>query len=74
LEAVFRDTKHWMDAAMAGHVDLALLTSVVLQTLRVEPEESVAAVKERWRLEPLRNEACLPPPLHACLAYLCATA
>jgi SRSO17 transposase len=83
VETVFRDTKQyaglqacqcWVDAAMVRHVSLVLLTFVVLQMLRVEPDEPVGAVKERWQLEMLRNGALPPPPLKACPSHLRATA
>jgi hypothetical protein len=40
-----------------------LLTFVVLQQLRLDPAESVAAVKERWQLGITRQGEPLPSPL-----------
>jgi hypothetical protein len=83
VETVFRDTKQfagleacqcWVDVAMVRHVGLVLLTFVVLQQLRVDPKESISAVKERWQLEALRQGERPPPPLKACPAHLRATA
>jgi hypothetical protein len=83
VETVFRDTKQfaglqacqcWVDAAMVRHVGLVLLTFVVLQMLRVKPDEPVGAVKERWQLATLCQGALPPPPLKACPAHLRATA
>ena len=63
IETIFRDTKQyaglaacqcWVDQAMVRHACFVLLTSVVLQMMRVHPNESVAAVKERWQLAVLR--------------------
>jgi hypothetical protein len=59
VATIFRDTKQyaglgacqcWTDQAMVRHVALVLVGLVVLQQLRVDPAESVAAVKERWQL------------------------
>lgn len=83
IETIFRDTKQyaglgacqcWVDQAMVRHVSFVLLTFVVLQMLRVKPEESVAAVKERWQLDTTRCGESPPPPLKACPAHLRSTA
>lgn len=83
IETIFRDTKQyaglaacqcWTDQAMVRHVALVLLTFVVLQHLRRHPHESLAAVKERWQLDVLRQGDSPPPPLRACPAELRATA
>lgn len=75
IETIFRDTKQyagltacqcWVDQAMIRHVSLVLLTFVVLQMMRVYPNESVAAVKQRWQLAVLRQRETLPLPLKAC--------
>lgn len=75
VETVFRDTKQfaglgacqcWVDQAMVRHVGLVLLAFVVLQRLRVTPEESIAAVKERWQLAALQNGQVAPARLRAC--------
>jgi hypothetical protein len=56
VETIFRDTKQyaglgacqcWTDQAMVRHVALVLVSFVVLQQLRVDCAESLAAVKER---------------------------
>jgi hypothetical protein len=83
VETVFRDTKQyagfaacqcWVDAAMVRHVALVFVTFVVLQMLRHSPDESVAAVKERWQLDIVRQGEAPPPPLRACPPELRATA
>ena len=83
IETIFRDTKQyaglkacqcWVDQAMVRHVGLVLLTFVVLQMLRVHPDESVGAVKERWQLEITRNGEYPPLPLRACPPHLRVTA
>jgi len=83
IETIFRDTKQfagleacqcWVDQAMVRHVGLALLTFVVLQVLRVNLEETVGSVKERWQLEVMRDHEPPPAPLKACPAHLRATA
>jgi DDE superfamily endonuclease len=83
VDTIFRDTKQYAglgacqcftDAAMVRHVALVLLTFVVLQQLRLDPAESVAAVKERWQLGITRQGEPLPSPLTACPAHLRATA
>jgi hypothetical protein len=69
VETIFRDTKQyaglsacqcWTDAAMVCHVALVLVGFVVLQQLRRDPTESIAAVKERWQLAITRQGE--PPP------------
>jgi len=83
VETVFRDTKQfagleacqcWVDQAMVRHVSLVLLTFVVLQLLRMQPDESVGVVKERWQLAVLRDGEAPPQPLRACPPELRATA
>lgn len=83
VETVFRDTKQfaglsacqcWVDQAMVRHVGIVLLTFVVLQRLRIAPDESVAAVKERWQLAALQNGEAPPTPLRACPRELRVTA
>jgi hypothetical protein len=83
VETIFRDTKQyaglgacqcWTDQAMVRHVALVLVGFVVLQQLRLDPSESLAAVKERWQLTITRQEQPPPPPLKACPAHLRATA
>jgi hypothetical protein len=83
IETIFRDTKQyagltacqcWVDQAMIRHVSFVLLTFVVLQRMRVHPNESVAAVKERWQLAVVRQRATPPPPLKACPPQFRATA
>jgi hypothetical protein len=83
VETIFRDTKQyaglgacqcWTDQAMVRHVGLVLLGFVVLQQLRLNPAESVAAVKERWQLTLTRQGQAPPTPLKACPAHLRATA
>jgi hypothetical protein len=83
VETVFRDTKQfawlavcqcWVDQAMVRHVALVFLTFVVLQVLRISPNESVAAVKECWQLAVLRNGQLPPEPLRACPPHLRLTA
>ena len=59
---------------MVRHVALVLVGFVVLQQLRLDPDESVAAVKERWQLAITRQGEPLPPPLKACPTHLRATA
>jgi DDE superfamily endonuclease len=69
VETIFRDAKQyaglgacqcWTDQAMVRHVALVLVGLVVLQELRVDPAESIAAVKQRWQLAITRQEE--PPP------------
>lgn len=83
VETVFRDTKQWaglgacqarVDQATVRHVALVLLTFVVLQHLRVTPEETVGGVKERWQLAVLRDGEPPPTPLRCCPPELRATA
>jgi len=83
VETIFRDTKQfaglgacqcWVDQAMVRHVGFVLLTFVVLQMLRRNPQESVASVKERWQLEVARDQQSPPAPLKACPPELRATA
>jgi hypothetical protein len=83
VETIFRDTKQyaglgacqcWTDQAMVRHVALVLIGFVVLQQLRLDPSESLAAVKERWQLTITRQAEPPPAPLKACPAYLRATA
>jgi hypothetical protein len=83
VETIFRDTKQyaglgacqcWTDAAMVRHVALVLVAFVVLQQLRLDPAESIAAVKERWQLAITRQGELPPTPLKACPAHLRSTA
>jgi hypothetical protein len=83
IETIFRDMKQyaaltacqcWVDQATIRHVSFVLLTFVVLQMMRVHPNESVAAVKERWQLAVLRQREAPPPPLKACPPQFRATA
>jgi hypothetical protein len=83
VETIFRDTKQyaglgacqcWSDAAMVRHVALVLVSFVVLQQLRVDRAESLAAVKERWQLTIARQGEPPPALLKACPAHLRATA
>jgi hypothetical protein len=83
IETVFRDSKQfsgleacqcWVDQAMVRHVGLVLLTFVVLQLLRITPDESVGAAKERWQLAVIRDGDVRPPPLRACPPELRPTA
>jgi hypothetical protein len=83
VETIFRDTKQdaglgacqcFTDAAMVRHVGLVLLGLIVLQHLRTDPSESIAAVKERWQLTLTRQDQPPPPPLRACPAHLRPTA
>jgi hypothetical protein len=72
VETIFRDTKQyaglgacqcWTDQAMVRHVALVLLTFMVLQQLRLDPSESLAAVKERWQVAITRQAEPQPTPL-----------
>jgi hypothetical protein len=83
VETVFRASKQyaglagcqcWSDVAWVRHVGLVLLTFVVLQMLRQRPNESLAAVKERWQLAVIRNGEQAPAPLRACPPDLRPTA
>jgi hypothetical protein len=59
---------------MVRHVALVLVGFVVLQQLRLNPAESLAAVKERWQLTITRQAEPPPAPLKACPAHLRPTA
>jgi hypothetical protein len=83
VATVFGDTKQfaglaacqcWVEQARVRHVGLVLLAFVVLQRLRVTPQESLAAVKERWQLATLQNGQAVPAPLRACPRGLRVTA
>jgi DDE superfamily endonuclease len=83
VETIFRDTKQYAglgacqcftDQAMVRHVALVLVSFVVLQQLRVDRAESLAAVKERWQLTITRQGEPPPAPLKARPAQLRATA
>lgn len=83
VETMFRDTKQfaglaacqcWVDQARVRHVGVVLLRCVVLQQLRATPQESMAAVKERWHLTALQNGQAAPAPFRACPRELRATA
>jgi len=83
VETIFRDSKQyaglgacqcWVDQAMVRHVAFVFLTFVVLQMLRRNAQETVAAVKERWQLDVARNGQVPPAPLKACPPELRATA
>lgn len=83
IETIFRDTKQfaglescqcWVDQAMVRHVTFVLMTFVVLQMMRVKPDESVGTVKERWQLDAFRNGELPPSHLKACPAHLRPTA
>lgn len=83
VETIFRDSKQfaglgacqcWVDQAMVRHVAFVLLTFVVLQMLRRNPQETVASVKERWQLDVARAGQSPPPPLKACPRELRTTA
>ena len=83
METIFRDTKQyaglgacqcWTDQAVVRHVALVLVAFVVLQHLRLEPAESVAAVKERCQLTIIRHGERPPTPLKACPTHLRPTA
>jgi hypothetical protein len=47
---------------MVHHVALVLVGLVVLQQLRLDPSESIAAVKERWQLAITRQGELPPTP------------
>lgn len=79
VEMIFRDSKQYAglgacqcftDAAMVRHVALVLVGFVVLQCLRTDPTESIAAVKERWQLTITRQGQPPPIPLKACPPHL----
>jgi len=83
IETIFRDSKQfaglnacqsWVPQAMVRHVALVLLTFTLLQLMRVDPQESVGSVKERWQLAVLRNHELAPQPLKACPLALRSTA
>ena len=83
VETIFRDTKQyagleacqcWTDQAMVRHVALVLLTFVVLQRLRFDQAEPIAAVKERWQVAIIRQGEQPPAPLKACPTQLRSTA
>jgi DDE superfamily endonuclease len=83
VETIFRDSKQYAglgacqcrsDAPMVRHIALVLVGLVVLQQLRLDRAESVAAVKERWQLAITRQDEQPPAPLKACPAHLRATA
>ncbi|MBV9282169.1 MAG: transposase [Chloroflexi bacterium] len=83
IAPIFHDSKQYAglgacqcraDQAMVRHVALVLLTFVILQLLRRDVTEPVAAVKERWQLALLRQGEAQPPPLRACPPHLRATA
>jgi hypothetical protein len=59
---------------MVRHVALVLVAFVALQCLRLDPAESVGAVKERWQLALTRHGEQPPTTLKACPARLRATA
>jgi hypothetical protein len=74
IETIFRDTKQsaglaacqcWVDQALVRHVALVLVTFVVLQLLRCDPQQTVGAVKARWQGEILRDGQAPPAPLRA---------
>ncbi len=83
IETIFRDTKQfaglqacqcWTDQGWVRHAALVPVTFAVLQMLRRDRAESVAAVKERWQLEVIRRDEHPPAPLKACPPHLRATA
>jgi len=83
VETIFRDSKQYagmgacqarVDKAMVRHVALVLVAFVVLQMLRANPQESIAAVKERWRLRVMHAGTPPPQPLKSCPPELRATA
>jgi hypothetical protein len=59
---------------MVRRVALVLVGFVVLQQLRLDPSESIAAVKERWQLAITRQGELPPTPLKACPGHLRSTA
>jgi DDE superfamily endonuclease len=74
IETVFRDSKQfagleacqcWVDQAMVRHVALVLVAFVVVQLLRQSVDEPVAAVKERWQVQIVRDGEVPPAPLRA---------
>ena len=78
LGAILAEESHSIWSAVAipqcrGSVRV-LLGFVVLQHLRTGPSESLAAVKERWRLALTHQGQSPPAPLEACPAHLRPTA
>lgn len=74
IETTFRDTKQFaglaacqarVDQALVRHVAFALLTFVVLQALRLHPEETLGEVRERLQLEVVHGYEQPPAPLKA---------
>jgi hypothetical protein len=74
IETIFPETKHAaglaacqsrVDQALVRHVALVLVTFVVLQRLRRDPQETVGAVKTRCQDEVLRDGQAPPAPLRA---------
>lgn len=74
IETVFRDTKQFaglaacqcrVEQALVRHMAFVLLTFVVLQMLRRDPEETLGAVKERLQLQTWRDNQPTPTPLKA---------
>jgi hypothetical protein len=59
---------------VVARVGLVLVGFVVLQQLRLDPSESLAAVKECWQLTITRQGQPPLPLLKACPAHLRATA
>jgi hypothetical protein len=64
IETVFRDTKQfagleacqcWVDQALVRHVARGLVAFVVVHLLRQTTDEPVAAVKERWQVQLVRD-------------------
>src|SRR5512144_2235681 len=83
VETVCRETKQfaglgacqcWVDQALVRPVGVVRLAFVVLQRLRLSPEERLAAVKERWQVAVLQNGQAAPAPLQGCPRELRATA
>ena len=79
IETVFRDSKQFtglaacqarVDQALVRHVAFALLTFVVLQVLRLYPEETLGEAKERLQLDVLRAGEQPAAPLKARAALL----
>jgi len=75
VETIFRDSKQYaglgacqarVDQAMVRHVALVLVAFVVLPMLRAKPQESIAAVKERWQLRVVGGGTPPPQPLRSC--------
>ena len=83
VETNFRDSKQYagmgacqarVDQAMVRHVALVLVAFVVLPMLRANPQESIAAMKERWQLRVMHAGTPPPQPLKSCPPELRATA